>query len=78
MGADDASVVDPSLRVRGVRGLRVIDASIMPVIVSGNTNAPTLAIASKRLDMIKDELRGKRRPGVRSMATAGELVTEAA
>ena len=56
MGADDQSVVDPSLNVRGVDGLRVIDASIMPNLPSGNTNAPTLAIASKGLDLLKANL----------------------
>ena len=53
MGADEAAVVDAALRVRGTRNLRVIDASIMPNLTSGNTNAPTMALASKGLDLIK-------------------------
>jgi choline dehydrogenase len=52
MGADERAVVDASLRVRGVRNLRVVDASIMPNITSGNTNAPTMALASKAVDLI--------------------------
>ena len=56
MGSDDESVVDPSLRVRGVRGLRVIDASIMPNIVSGNTNAPVMALASKGLELLRRDM----------------------
>ena len=53
MGADPEAVVDGALRVNGVQGLRVVDASVMPRITSGNTNSPTIMIAEKASDMIR-------------------------
>jgi choline dehydrogenase len=52
MGQDETAVVDPELRVYGVEGLRVADASIMPFITTGNTNAPTLMIGEKASDLL--------------------------
>jgi choline dehydrogenase len=53
MGADELAVVDPALRVRGVEGLRVVDASVMPTLITGHTNAPTVMLAERASDIIR-------------------------
>jgi choline dehydrogenase len=53
MGEDAGAVVDGQLRVNGLEGLRVVDASVMPVVPRGNTNAPTIALAERAADLIR-------------------------
>ena len=53
MGSDDASVVDQQLRVRGVEGLRVADASVMPAIIRGHTHAPSVLVGEKAADLLR-------------------------
>jgi choline dehydrogenase-like flavoprotein len=57
MGAGPMAVVDPELKVHGIEGLRVADASVMPTVISGNTNAATIMIGEKLADMVRGRMR---------------------
>jgi choline dehydrogenase len=69
MGVGPDAVVDPELRVRGVEALRVVDASVMPSVPRGNTNAPTIALAERAADLI----RGTVAAGAPGEAAAGAV-----
>jgi choline dehydrogenase len=62
MGSDQMAVVDDQLRVHGLEGLRVIDASVMPTVTSTNTNAPTIMIAERGADLIRSAARAASAP----------------
>jgi len=71
MGSGEEAVVDAALRVRGVDALRVIDASVMPVIPGGNTNAPTIMVAERGADLILGRAGGARPQSAPDHAAVG-------
>ncbi len=71
MGSDSASVVDAQLRVRGVSGLRIVDASVMPTLIGGNTNAPTVMIGERAAEFIAAARRAG--PSARAGVAAGVI-----
>ncbi len=77
MGNDAMAVVDARLRVHGVAGLRVVDCSVMPTLVSGNTHAPVVMMAEKAVDMIRED-HAARRGGAASVATPTQVGAHAA
>jgi choline dehydrogenase-like flavoprotein len=68
IGGDEQAVVDPELRVRGLDGVRVVDASVFPVIPGGNTNAPTIAVAERAADIVLGRLTAEGRPEAAAVA----------
>jgi len=77
MGVDEMSVVDPQLRVLGIEGLRVADSSVMPRIVSSNTNAPTLMIAEKASDLIRGRVASQAPVAGQLASYSGRVVRDA-
>jgi choline dehydrogenase len=73
MGADSQAVVDARLRVYGVRGLRVVDCSVMPTLVSGNTHAAAVMLAEKAAEMIKEDAKANSYTGYPFSSTACQI-----
>ena len=70
-GHDDMAVVDERLRVHGVAGLRVVDASVMPTVVGGNTNAPVIMMAEKAVDMMRADRAARAAPPLETTDDSG-------